>query len=136
MTDSTTSMQQRRARLDAAKALRFTTGINPATGVFDTPVERELYRLAGTCWNHMQGLIADLDLYVGHEPTLAEEALYEHEQALRARIAEDVNRARRPVFADGERPDVVVRTTRAIDVRIVTDGPDAPYWVPEGGDPS
>lgn len=57
------------------------------------------------------------------------------EEWLRRRIAQDVNRARRPVFAAGESTELVVRTTRAIDIRLIELGPAAPYWVPEAGEP-
>jgi len=82
-------------------------------------------------------LSSELAKYVGHEPTLAEEARYAHEQELRARIAQDVNRADRPTFAAGEDPELVVKTTRAIDIRLIQMGDQAPYWVPqpEAGDP-
>jgi enoyl reductase-like protein len=53
----------------------------------------------------------------------------------RERIAQDVNRARRPVFAKGETPENVAKTTRAIDIRLIEMGPAAPYWVPEAGEP-
>lgn len=52
------------------------------------------------------------------------------EQALRDEIAQDVNRADRPRFAATENPELVVKTTRAIDVRLITLGYQAPYWVP------
>lgn len=79
-------------------------------------------------------LEAELAKYVGHEPTLAEEALYAHEQQVRARVAQDVNRADRPVFAKSEDPELVVKTTRAIDICLIEMGPAAPYWVPEAGE--
>ncbi|MGW1267568.1 hypothetical protein [Streptomyces sp. NPDC002491] len=47
------------ARLDEIRALRFTTGLNPACGHFDTDVERDLYQLAATCWNALQDLLRD-----------------------------------------------------------------------------
>lgn len=84
-------------------------------------------------WCRIANLESELAKYVGKEPTLAEEALYRHEQQVRARIAQDVNRAERPVFAKGEDPVTVVKTTRAIDIRLIEMGPAAPYWVPEGG---
>jgi hypothetical protein len=48
---------------------------------------------------------------------------------LRHEIANDVNRAERPVFAANENPDLVVRTTRAIDIRLIEMGAYAPYYV-------
>lgn len=51
---------------------------------------------------------------------------------LRDEIASDVNRAERPVFAANENPDLVVRTTRAIDIRLIEMGADAPYYVTPG----
>ena len=56
------------------------------------------------------------------------------EAALRDEIAGDVNRADRPEFPTGERPDLIVRTTRAIDIHIIEMADRAPYWVPEGGE--
>jgi hypothetical protein len=38
-------------RFAEIQAMRFTTGVNAATGVFDTPVERELYELAARNYN-------------------------------------------------------------------------------------
>jgi ABC-type uncharacterized transport system YnjBCD ATPase subunit len=55
------------------------------------------------------------------------------EKALRNEIANDVHRANKPVFAATEDPVLVVKTTRAIDVRLIEMGSQAPYWVPEGG---
>lgn len=52
------------------------------------------------------------------------------EQALRDEIAYDVHRADRPTFAATENPELVVKTTRAIDVRLIELGHQAPYWVP------
>jgi hypothetical protein len=52
------------------------------------------------------------------------------EEALRDEIAYDVHRANRPVFAATENPELVVKTTRAIDVRLIEMGHQAPYWVP------
>lgn len=52
------------------------------------------------------------------------------EQALRDQIANDVNRAERPVFPATEDPVLVVKTTRAIDVRLIELADQAPYWVP------
>ena len=49
----------------------------------------------------------------------------------RKRVADEIHRARRPTFPDGERPDLIVNTLRNIHVRIASDGPDAPYWTPE-----
>lgn len=64
----------------------------------------------------------------------AVKAIREKDARLRARIAQDVNRADRPEFPTGERPDLIVRSTRAIDIHIIEMGPYAPYWVPEGGE--
>jgi hypothetical protein len=76
-------------------------------------------------------LLAFLDLYVGLEPTLREEELYVHEQEVRKRVAAEVHRADRPTFATDEDPARVAAAMRAIDVRLIQDGNDAPYWVPE-----
>lgn len=46
-------------RLAEIKALRFTTGLNAAAGHFATDTERDLYRLAATCWNALQELLRD-----------------------------------------------------------------------------
>ncbi|WP_445524766.1 hypothetical protein [Streptomyces cyslabdanicus] len=46
-------------RLAEIRALKFTTGLNPACGVFATGTERELYRLAATSWNALQDLLRD-----------------------------------------------------------------------------
>lgn len=51
----------------------------------------------------------------------------------RQEIADDVHQAEPPQFAESERPDLVVKTTRAIDVRLIDKGRGAPYYVaPEG----
>lgn len=71
--------------------------------------------------DEMGRLRAQLDLYVGHE------------QRLRQRIAQDVNRADAPKFPAEETPEEVARTVRAIDIRLILMGSEAPYWVPEGG---
>ena len=55
------------------------------------------------------------------------------EQALRDEIAQDVNRADRPRFATTENPELVVKTTRAVDIRLIRMGHQAPYWVPRPG---
>ncbi|MFZ3569451.1 hypothetical protein ACNYS0_21095 [Streptomyces sp. BH034] len=47
------------ARLAQIKAMKFTTGINPACGVFATDTEQELYFLAARCWNALQEVLAD-----------------------------------------------------------------------------
>jgi hypothetical protein len=52
------------------------------------------------------------------------------EQALRDEIAQDVHRADRPRFPATENPELVVKTTRAIDIRLIELGHQAPYWVP------
>ncbi|MGW2920365.1 hypothetical protein ACWDBF_21240 [Streptomyces angustmyceticus] len=49
----------------------------------------------------------------------------------RRRVADEIHRADRPTFPDGERPDLIVSTLRNIHARIASDGPDAPYWTPE-----
>lgn len=49
------------ARVEGVRAMKFTTGLNAASGYFDTPVERELYRLAATCWNALQAQLKDSD---------------------------------------------------------------------------
>lgn len=51
----------------------------------------------------------------------------------RTQIAQEVNRARKPEFAAGEDPALVVKTTRAIDIRLIEMGDQAPYWVPAVG---
>jgi hypothetical protein len=48
------------ARFSAIEAMRFTTGLNAATGVFDTPVERELYDLAARNYNARLELQAEV----------------------------------------------------------------------------
>lgn len=53
--------------------------------------------------------------------------------ALREEIADDIHRAELPVFAVNERPDLVAKTVRAVDVRLVSMGYAAPYWVAKGG---
>lgn len=50
----------------------------------------------------------------------------------RDKIVGDVNRAERPTFATGEDPDLVVRTTRSIDLRLIKEGDQAPYYVAPG----
>ncbi|WP_267244384.1 hypothetical protein [Streptomyces sp. PR69] len=55
------------------KQLRFTTGINPAAGVFATDTERELYQLAGRCWNALQDLFADHEQLTEANAQAAEE---------------------------------------------------------------
>ena len=50
----------------------------------------------------------------------------------RERIADDLHRADRPAFAATEDPDLVVRTTRAIDIRLAMQGSQAPYYVAPG----
>ncbi|KIZ16879.1 hypothetical protein [Streptomyces natalensis] len=49
----------------------------------------------------------------------------------RKRVADEIHRADRPTFPDGERPDLVVSTLRNVHARIAAHGPDAPYWTPE-----
>jgi hypothetical protein len=69
-------------RLDEIRAMTFTTGINPATGHFATETERELYQLAGRCWNALQQLLQDHEhLTKAHTETT--ERLAEWEGALR-----------------------------------------------------
>ena len=46
-------------RLAEIHGLKFTTSLNAAAGFFETDTERELYRLAGTCWNALQDLLRD-----------------------------------------------------------------------------
>ncbi|MFI1205784.1 hypothetical protein ACH4VR_41275 [Streptomyces sp. NPDC020883] len=48
----------------------------------------------------------------------------------RKRVADELRLADRPVFPDGERPDLIASTMRNIHVRIARDGHDAPYWTP------
>lgn len=120
-----------RGRMKLARGI----GFNPLMGVFFvSEAEQGLFHTARRLYDALQAALCDLDLYVGKEPTLSEEALHEHEEAVRRRIAQDLNRAGRPEFPTGERPDLIVATTRAIDIRLIADGPAAPYWVPEGGD--
>lgn len=42
-------------------------------------------------------------------------------------LAGDLHQAELPVFAADERPELVARTVRAVDVRLVALGSDAPY---------
>jgi hypothetical protein len=49
------------ARVERVRAMKFVTGLNAASGHFDTPVERELYTLAATCWNALQAQLKDSD---------------------------------------------------------------------------
>ncbi|MFD8545605.1 hypothetical protein [Streptomyces sp. NPDC059649] len=49
----------------------------------------------------------------------------------RKRVADEIHRADRPTFPDGERPDLIVSIMRNIHVRIAEDGWAAPYWKPE-----
>jgi hypothetical protein len=60
-------------RLAQIRTLRFTTGLNAACGHFDTPVERELYTLAATCWNALQELLRDHDRLTRANAETAEE---------------------------------------------------------------
>ncbi|MBD0743492.1 hypothetical protein [Streptomyces sp. CBMA152] len=55
--------------------------------------------------------------------------LAEHDAHVRAEAAADVHRAELPRFADGESPELVAKTVRAVDVRLAEDGPQAPYGV-------
>lgn len=48
-------------RLAEIRAMRFETGLNAACGHFDTPVERELYRLAALNHNARLELLAEID---------------------------------------------------------------------------
>jgi len=57
------------------------------------------------------------------------------EERMRRQIADDIHRARRPQFPATERPDLVVATTRAIDVRIAAHGNEAPYAVADEATP-
>ncbi|MFE4867639.1 hypothetical protein [Streptomyces sp. NPDC056682] len=50
---------------------------------------------------------------------------------VRAEVAADVHRAGLPSFPAGERPDLVAKTVRAVDVRIAEQGAEAPYGVAE-----
>lgn len=43
--------------VNRARQLRFVTTGNQECGVFDSEGERDLYRLAATCWNELQALI-------------------------------------------------------------------------------
>ncbi|WP_329330782.1 hypothetical protein OIU81_03090 [Streptomyces sp. NBC_01454] len=53
------------------------------------------------------------------------------EQQVRDLVADEIHRADRPTFAEGERTDLIVSIMRNIHVHIASDGPDAPYWTPE-----
>ncbi|MEV5606987.1 hypothetical protein [Streptomyces sp. NPDC052225] len=59
MPDEQPTAQLDPARLAEIKAMRFTTRLNPACGVFDTDTERELYQLAAHCWNALQEVLRD-----------------------------------------------------------------------------
>lgn len=50
----------------------------------------------------------------------------------RQEIADDVNRSNRPDFVANEAPDLVARAVRSIDLRLITDGSEAPYYVAPG----
>lgn len=54
----------------------------------------------------------------------------------RTEIAGDVNRAERPTFATGEDPDLAARTARSIDLRLIEEGDQAPYYVAPGEEDS
>lgn len=51
----------------------------------------------------------------------------------RKRVADEIRRADRPTFLEGESPALIVSTLRNIHARIASDGPDAPYWTPRKG---
>lgn len=61
MTDDKTHAPLSDARLDAIRAMKFTTGLNAATGHFDTDVERDLYRLAAENYNARLELVREVD---------------------------------------------------------------------------
>jgi hypothetical protein len=83
---------------------------------------------------HLERAREDLILIAASARTVTADQLAEPirrlEQALRDEIANDVNRADRPTFAATENPELVVKTTRAIDVHIIEMAHQAPYWVP------
>jgi hypothetical protein len=60
-------------RLEQIRAMKFTTGLNAACGHFDTPVERELYTLAASCWNALQELLRDHERLTREQAETAEE---------------------------------------------------------------
>lgn len=81
----------------------------------------------------------DLTHYLASTRTVTADGLAPHlgrlEAEIRAeereRVADEIHRADRPTFPNGERPDLIVNTMRNIHVRIASDGADAPYWTPE-----
>ena len=77
-------------------------------------------------------LLAELAKYVGQEPTLEEEALHEHEEQLREKVADEIWRAPKPQFAANENADMVWRTTRSIYERLARVGPASDYWTRPG----
>lgn len=54
---------------------------------------------------------------------------------IREEIADDVHRAELPRFASTENPELVTKTVRAIDVRLISDGQGAPYWLDKAKKP-
>jgi hypothetical protein len=62
-----------------------------------------------------------------------EELRAEIEREVRAEIADDIHRAELPTFAASENPELVAKVVRAVDVRLASDGPTAPYGVVKGG---
>ena len=47
--------------------------------------------------------------------------------AVRTEAAADVHRAELPTFPADEKPEIVAKTVRAVDVRLAAQGPEAPY---------
>lgn len=76
--------------------------------------EELLLRLVGTCQSEARSLLERI------------------KEKHRNEFADDLHRADRPSFATGEDPDLVVRTTRAIDLRLIEQGSQAPYYVAPG----
>ncbi|MFD9630147.1 hypothetical protein [Streptomyces violascens] len=66
-----------------------------------------------------------------NEVTIAkcEELADAYRDEVRAEVAADVHRAGLPSFPAGERPELVAKTVRAVDVRIAEQGTEAPYGV-------
>lgn len=69
-------------------------------------------------------------------PAEVQEALDAYRAQVRNEAAEDVHRAELPTFAATENPVLVAKTVRAIDVRLAELGPQAPYGVTEGTEPT
>lgn len=113
------TLSQIRARLDRARQMKFTTGLNAFAGHFDTDVERDLYQLAGRCWNALQAALADLELYVGKEPTIAEEQEYAAGELVRLQEVEDRLRRLRLELIGGTYPDPISRAALVHQLTVI-----------------